>query len=180
VSSARASIVAWVLDSSVFIHFCYIERFRLLIRCRAPLHITTYVYQVELTGPKSHDATRVQALAAVAAGHVDVRSLTLAELARIAELGPRRKAGLGELTCAVIAQRSGAGVLIDDRKARRFLEPHFDVGAWESTEDVLIEAAHRCEVTEFELVEIQACLSTHKYECRCDLRNEYLMQRLNR
>ncbi|MDH5641372.1 MAG: type II toxin-antitoxin system VapC family toxin, partial [Nitrospira sp.] len=141
----------WVLDSSVFIHFMIIEHFHVLVRCRSPLHLPEYVYRVELTGPKCQDATRAQAHAAVSAGDVRLQSLSIADLMRMASLGPGRKAAVGEIACALIAERCGGGMLTDDRKARRWLDVRVRVSTWQSTEDVLIEAAHRLEVTEHEL-----------------------------
>lgn len=114
------------------------------------------------------------------AGAIDVQHLTLDDLARIAALGPRRAAAIGELACAILAERSDSGILIDDRRAQRWLLGKVRVRAWNDTEEVLIDAAHRCEITEYELVTIEATLAENRYTCRVDLRNEYLMQRLAR
>lgn len=170
----------WVLDSSVFIHFLIIERFHVLVRCRAPLHIPEYVYRIELTGLRCQESTRTRARTAVSAGHLAVQHLSIEDLTRIASLGPSRKAAIGEIACAILAERHEGGVLIDDRRARRWLEVRVNVATWESTEDVLVDAAHRLEVTESELELFQKALACGNYQCRFDLKNEYLMQRLAR
>jgi hypothetical protein len=139
-----------------------------------------YVYRIELTGPRAHAETRARALDAVKTGALKVQHLTLDDVARIAALGPRRSAGLGELACAILAERSESGVLIDDRRAQRWLVDKVRVRAWHDTETVLIDAAHRCEVTEYELSEFEGILANSRYTCRVNLRNEYLMQRLAR
>lgn len=169
---------AWVLDTSLFVHFCIVERTRVLFRMRSPTKVPDYVFRTEMTGDRVHQQTREQALQAAKSGTLKVEQLTLEDVARIAELGPRRAAAVGELACAVLAERSHAGVLIDDRRARRCLSGRVSVSDWHDTETVLIDAAHRCEVTEHELQEIESVLGENRYACRVNLRNEYLMQRL--
>lgn len=176
--NGTASVQAWLLDTCVFINFCVVGQIRTLVRCRSPLRMPEYVYKYELTGPRSHRDTRDGAREAVSAGHVAVSFLTVEDLMRIASLGPRG-ADLGEIACALIAERQEGGVLTDDR-AKRKLSAHMQVRAWQSTEDVLVDAAHRCEITEYDLDSIQATLSKNKYKCHVNLREEYLKQRLAR
>lgn len=171
-------VQVWVLDSCVFINFHIVGHLRTLVRCRSPLCVPEYVYKYELTGPRSHRDTRESAHAAISTEQISVSFLSVEDLTRIAALGPR-SADLGEIACALIAEREGGGVLTDDRSKRR-LSAHMRVRAWQSTEEVLIDAAHRCEITEYDLDAIQEVLARNRYQCRVQLRNEYLMQRLAR
>lgn len=171
-------INVWMLDTCVFINFNVIGHIRALVRCRSPLHVPEYVYKYELTGSRSHRDTRESAHAAVSTGQLTVSFLSVEDLTRIASLGPR-SADLGEIACAIIAEREGGGVLTDDRAQRR-LAAHIRVRAWQSTEDVLIDAAHRCEITEYDLDHIQKVLADNRYHCKTELRREYLIQRLAR
>ena len=51
--------------------------------------------------------------------------------------------GIGEIACAIIAERQSGGVLCDDRKARRWLADRVAVLKWESIEDILLDARPR-------------------------------------
>lgn len=176
--SQAVTVDGWIVDASLFVHFCVLERVQLLFRMRRGLKVPEYVYRIELVSPNARQETRERATAAVAGGNMQVQQLTLADVARIAALGPRRSAAVGELACAVLAERQDYGVLCDDRRAQRWLGSRMQLKAWEDIETVLVEAAHRFEVTEYELAALEATLLQNRYACRCDLRNEYLMQRL--
>ena len=116
-----ASAALWMLDSSTFINALIIDRVTLLLSLRSPAFFPEYVFRFEL-GANARDETREGATQAVDRRQVGVQKLTLADLDRIAALGAPRRVGLGELACAVIAQRTGGGVLCDDWRARRWIE----------------------------------------------------------
>jgi hypothetical protein len=168
----------WTLDSSTFIHFIVINDLALLIRLRSPLHFPEYVYRVEL-GLNAKPATRAQAEVCVTRGTVSISRLTIDDLDRIAALSAPRRVGLGEIACAIIAERLQGGVLCDDWRARRWLLARTSVSVWQAIEDVLLDAATRLEITEYDLVAFQGRLTSERYQCRFDLRLEFLQRRLN-
>lgn len=169
----------WVVDSSTFINFVTIDRVRLLAEMRKPLCATRYVYERELTGPRAHDPTRRQATEAVARGQVRLRSLKLSDLERIASLDVPRRVALGERTCAVLAEREGGAVLLDDKTAKSKLQIATSVSIWQSVEDVLVHAAHEHRLTEYELDDCESKLKDGKYHCQVSLRATYLQQALS-
>lgn len=175
-----SELEGWALDASTFINFAAIARFSVLVRCRRGLRFPEYVFTFELTGPKAKEPTRVAAEQAVQRGDVTLTQLTLTDLGRIAALGAPRRIGLGEIACAIIAERDGAGVLCDDHKAILWLKQSVQPLAWESTEDVLLDAANQLLLSEFDLADAQETLRENRYECRVDLRSEYLQRRLIR
>ncbi len=178
-NTAEKNLLIWMLDASTFINFSVVQEVRLLARCRERLFFPEYVYRYELTGQKSHQDTKEQAEAAVERGDVEVLQLTLDDLERIVSLGAPRKFGLGEIACAVVAERKSGGVLCDDRPATLWLKANTQVFLWEATEDVLLDAAWRLFLDEYDLETIQEKLERSKYCCRCNLRNEHLMRRLS-
>jgi hypothetical protein len=169
----------WILDSSTFINFLAIRRTMLLVQLRSPLQFPEYVFRVEL-GLNAREETRGEAEAAVRAGAVGIQRLSIDDLDRMARLEAPRRIGLGEIACAIIAERLHAGVLCDDWKARRWLSERIAVPGWEATEEILLEAAFQLVVSEYDLVSLEASLATGRYQCRFDLRLEFLRRRLTR
>lgn len=178
--TTNSRIALWLLDSSTFINAIAVGQVRLVVLLRSPIAFPEYVFKAELLGERSHAATRDAAKDIVSSGQIKLTSLTIDDLERIAQLNAPRKAGLGELACAIIAGREGGGVLCDDWKCRNWMSSHVAPVEWHSIEDVLIEAAERSHVSEYELEEFQRKLTSNRYHCRFDLRNEYLMRALNR
>jgi hypothetical protein len=179
VTDVAASAAFWALDSSTFIHALLVGRLWLLPRVRAPLRIPEYVLRTELNA-EAHADTAEHAKGFLSAGHAVVCRLSLADLDRIAEIGSPRRIGLGEIACAVIAERDSGGVLLDDWRGRRWLEQRLSVTFWESIEDVLLLAASRGHISEFDLDECEERLRKNRYDCRVSLRNEHLRRLLNR
>ena len=93
-------------------------------------------------GASAHDDTRQRAVDCVRRNQIGISRLSLADLDRLASLSAPRRLGLGELACAIIAERDGGGVLCDDMKAVTWLQAHVRVRWWESIEDVLLDCAH--------------------------------------
>ena len=170
----------WVVDTSTFIHFTIIEMVPMLAEPRRPLRVTRYVYERELCGTNCHARTRAAAKTALDRGYFVIDTLRLDDLERIGTLNVPRKVAMGEITCAVVAERDEGAVLLDDRKAILRLREEVNVRAWESTEDVLVDAAHQHRVSEYQLHDFDAKLESEKYRCRFSLREEYLRQRLSR
>lgn len=173
--------VRWMLDASTFIHTVIVKKVRVLVALKSPLVVPMYVFQQEIAGPRAHDETREMAEQCQRRGDIKIEALSLSDLQRIVSLNaPRRKIGLGELACAIIAERSAGGVLCDDHLAVGWLKLNVSVSKWESIEDVLIAAAHGLHLNEYDLVECQQNLSTAKYQCRVQLRDTFLMQQVGR
>lgn len=167
------AVSLWMLDSSTFINFSVIDRIALFVLLRSPLYFSEYVYRFEL-GIKAHESTRSAARQSVARKQIGVRSLSLSDLERISQLGAPRRIGLGEIACAIIAERETGGVLCDDWKGKRWLTQRMVLNSWESTEDVLLEAARLGHISEFDLDGFQARLEEERYVCRFNLRLEHL------
>lgn len=156
-----------------------IGRLRVVTQLHRPLSIPEYVYQQELVGPRARDKTRVAARRTKEDGTVSLEILSLADLQRIAALNaPRRKAGLGELACGVLAERLSGGVLCDDRRAVGWMRNEMRVLLWQSIEDVLIAAAHSSHLSESDLDQCERGLLEARYTCKFGLKNTYLMQLL--
>jgi hypothetical protein len=171
----------WLLDASTFINALTVGHVRTLIALRAPLLVPEYVYQLELAGPSAKPDTRAEAERCKASGGFQVYRLTLADVRRMAAMDPpKRKVGIGELSCALIAERANGGVLSDDHKSRSWIEQRVRIVDWQSIEDVLLAAAHASYVSEYELDDCEHKLLGGKYTCRVSLRNTFLMQRLSR
>lgn len=167
----------WVLDSSTFIHARIVDRVSLLSALRSPIFFPEYVFRFEL-GSGAHNDTREAAAKCVQRKQIGVKQLTLADIDRIAQM--RRKVGLGEIACAIIAEREDGGVLMDDRKALPWLKTNTRVGFWESIEDFLLDAAMQLHLSEFDLKEFDHTLRTNRYQCRFDdLQIEFLRRRAN-
>src|SRR5207244_3794384 len=111
---------------------------------------------------------------------IGLRQLSLADLDRINELGVPRRIGLGEITCAIIAEREAGGVLSDDWRGRSWLEKRVPVKRWESVEDLLLHAAQLNHISEFDLDQFQEALESERYTCRFNLRLEHLRRLANR
>src|SRR5260370_11336260 len=158
----------WMLDSSTFINCCIIARLPLFLILRSPLCFSEYVFRVEL-GINAHDSTRSEAAQWVARQRIGIKTLSLADLDRINRLGAPRRIGLGEIASAILAEREAGGVLCDDWRGRRWLEPRVTVRRWESIEDVLLEAARFGHVSEFDLDDFQNTLEQERYSCRYNL-----------
>lgn len=168
-----------MLDSSTFINACRIDQVRLLVLLKSPLCFPEYVFKVEL-GSGARAVTREAAMQCVAAGQVSLRSLSLADLERIAQLKAPRRIGLGEIACAIIANRDNGAVLSDDWKCRNWVRDNIAPIEWQGIEDVLLEGASRLHLSEFDLENLQKRLEENKYHCRFDLKNEHLMRALGR
>jgi hypothetical protein len=169
----------WFLDSSTFINGLISGTLPLILRLRNPMHFPEYVFRVEL-GLNAREETRRQAESLVGRAAIRIERLTVADLDKMAGLGTPRRIGLGEFACAILAERVAGGVLCDDRKAQYWLSGRLTIPAWETIEDVLIDAAMCLEATEYDLLDFQAKLRAGRYECRFELRLEFLQRRLNR
>jgi hypothetical protein len=165
----------WLLDTSTFIHVVTINRLPLLLLLRSPLYFPEYVFRVELF----RDDTKAAAVECLNRNRINIATLTVDDLDRIASLSAPRKIGLGEMACAIIAERTGGGVLCDDHKALRWLKAHVTPVCWHGVEEVLQDAARAGYIGEHDLAELEQVLRTHKYHCHCDLRLTYLQFRLN-
>ena len=174
--STQASV--WMLDSSTFINACIIARVPLFVLLRSPLCFSEYVFRFEL-GINAHETTRRQAARCVERRQIGIRHLSLSDLDRINELGAPRRIGLGEIACAIIAEREHGGVLCDDWHGRGWLEPRVSWVCWESIEDLLLAAAQSGHVSEFDLDDFQHTLELERYKCRFDLRFEHLRRLAN-
>lgn len=177
--STQRTAGACILDSSTFIHFCIAGQTRLLVLLRSPLAFPEYIFRVEL-GSRAYPETREKAQHYVSRKEIGIKHLSLEELDLIASLKAPRRAGLGELSCAIIAHRERGVVLCDDQKCRNWISTHLPPVLWESIEDILLSAAEQSHLSEFELDQIQKSLASNRYQCRCDLRTEHLMRALNR
>ena len=171
--SNSAGSASWMLDSSTFIHVLMIEKIQILLLLRPSLFFAEYVYKIEL-GVNAKEDTRRHARRVVSQGKIGIKQLTIDDLDQIAAMSRPRRIGLGELACAIVAEREGGGVLCDDWKCRPFFQNQMSLAQWHSIEDLLIEAAEQRYLTEFELSELQAKLQENQYHCRRDLRFEYL------
>lgn len=170
---------SWLLDASVFVNFVLIDQARTLLRARAPLTFPEYVYRIELLGTRAPEKTRSAAHHHVVIDRaIAVEQLTLEDLAQLADRQVPPNIGMGEACCAVLAERLGAGVLCDDRRAKNRLLSMFTIPLWEGTVEILLHAAHTNVLTEYELVDCQAALERNRFTCKTDLREEYLIQRL--
>ncbi len=172
-------IKLWMLDSSTFIHACIIDRLPLVAMIRTPLECPEYVLRWEL-GQHARPETRRAAEEALRQGKLRMRRLSLEDLDRIATINAPRRIGLGELACAIVAEREKAGVLCDDRSARRWLSTRVNTFAWETIEDVLLAAAELGFIGELDLQGYQTILHRNGYGCVYDLQMEFLSRRLNR
>jgi len=168
-----------MLDSSTFINACYIARIQLLILLRSPIFFPEYVFRVEL-GVNAHPTTRREAESWVQKKKIGIRQLSLSDLDRISELAAPRRIGLGEIACAIVAEREGGGVLCDDHKGRNWLQSRLATTCWQSVEDFLLHAAELGYVSEFDLQACQETLESNRYLCRYDLRLEHLRRAANR
>jgi hypothetical protein len=168
-----------MLDSSTFIHSCIAGQTRLLIKLRSPLAFPEYVFRVEL-GSTAHDDTRQAAQQCVSNNQISIKSLSLEELALLASLNAPRRAGIGELACVLIAHRERGVVLCDDEKCKSWIRANLNPVVWECIEEVLLEAAEKYHLSEFDLAEIQKTLASQRYLCRYDLRTEHLRRELSR
>ena len=173
-----SAVTQWYLDSSTFINAAAIERINVLVSIRAPISFPEYVYRVEL-GSNARPGTRTLAEAAVQSGRVTLRQMSLEDLDRISALGAPRRIGLGELTCAVLAERDGGAVLCDDWKARGWLLEKITTLVWHSIEDCLLDAASKFLLDEYDLERDEETLRENRYVCRIKLKEEHLLRRLN-
>ena len=169
----------WMLDSSTFIHALIIDRIQLVVSIRSSLRFPEYVLRFEL-GANAREITRTSATSCVDRKQIGVDTLSLADLDRIASLEAPRRIGLGEIACAVIAERHAGGVLCDDWRARAWLEPRTTPKCWDSIDGVLLDAAAEGRIGELDLVDFQETLRKSHYECRCDLRLEHLQRQITR
>ena len=172
------SVPLWLIDSSTFINCCVISRVPLFLLLRSPLFFSEYVFRFEL-GINAHDSTRKTAAQWVSRRKIGIKHLSLTDLDRISQLGAPRRIGLGEIASAILAERDGGGVLCDDWKGRRWLEPRVTLSCWESIEEVLLDAARIGHVSEFELDGFQQALQQARYVCRYNLRFEHLRRIVN-
>jgi predicted nucleic acid-binding protein len=161
-------IPLWLVDTSTFIHACIIERVALMTLLRNPLVWPEYVLRWEL-GQKARPETRRWVEESLKQRKIGVRRLSLDDLDRIAQLNAPRRVGLGEMACAVVAEREKAGVLCDDRNAQRWLLARLRPVSWEAIEDVLLLAAEAGYISELDLQGDQTTLARNAYKCRCDL-----------
>jgi hypothetical protein len=173
------AINLWMLDSSTFLHACIIDRLPLMALIRKTLECPEYVLRWEL-GRNAHPETQRLAEEALRQGKICVRQLSLEDLDRIATINAPRRIGLGELACAIVAEREHAGVLCDDRNARRWLSTRVTTVAWETIEDVLLAAAEGGFIGELDLQGFQTTLQRNRYHCAYDLQIEFLSRKFNR
>ncbi len=166
----------WLLDSSTFINMVVIDRIPLLVLLRSPLFFPEYVLRVELV---REDTKKVADEWCFERNKIAVSTLTIRDLDRIAALGAPRKISIGEIACAIIAERDGGGVLCDDRKAIRWLKNHVNPVYWHGVEDVLLDAAKSGYIGEHDLESHERVLLDNKYKCYCNLRFTYLQFLLN-
>jgi hypothetical protein len=167
--------VVWMLDSSTFINALAIDRIALVVLLRFGASFPEYIFRVEL-GANAREATRTAALACVQKQQIGIANLSLADLDRMASLAAPRRIGLGEIACALIAERCSGGVLCDDWSARGWLQERTRPAQWDAIDDVLLDAAARGYIGEHDLVDFQGMLKENKYECRCDLRLAHLQR----
>ncbi|MFI5366000.1 MAG: hypothetical protein ACHQ4J_10280 [Candidatus Binatia bacterium] len=172
---AGTGLPLWMLDSSTFINALAIDRVALLVLLRSPLFVPEYVLRIEL-GVNARLQTQEGISEWVRRKKIGVRQLSIGDLERIAQLAAPRRVGVGELACAIIAERDGGGVLCDDWRARRWLEQETTPACWNSIEDVLVDAAGALHVSEYDLVDFQVKLERARYRCRVDLRLAHLQR----
>ncbi|MGO8752188.1 MAG: hypothetical protein ACLQNE_40130 [Thermoguttaceae bacterium] len=177
-SSVLPPAMPWMLDSSTFIHAVIVDRVMLLASIRFPLSFPEFIFRFEL-GSDARPATRDAAAQAVGRKQIGVQQLTLADLDRLSQLAAPRRIGLGELACAIIAERLAGGVLCDDWHAKKWIEGRVTAKCWDSIEGVFLEAAASGHIGELDLVDLQKTLETNRYHCRCDLRLEHLQRLLH-
>jgi predicted nucleic acid-binding protein len=178
-NGAIPGVSIWMLDSSTFINTGHIAQVQLLILLRSPLFFPEYVFRVEL-GANAHQTTRREAQSWVQKKKIGIRQLLLSDLDRISQLAAPRRIGLGEIACAILAEREDGGVLCDDHKGRNWLQSRLSLGCWQSVEDFLLHAAELRYVSEFDLQAFQDTLASNRYQCRYDLRLEHLRRAVNR
>lgn len=169
---------SWLLDSSTFINAAVVDRLPLMLLLRSPIFFPEYVFRFEL-GTNARQATRQEAVANVTRKRIGVQNLTLADLDTIAAFNAPRRIGLGELACAVIANRLGGGVLCDDWRAKAWLNDRMATPDWDSIESVLLEAAARNFIGETDLAQAQRTLEENRYKCRYDLQIEHVRRNIN-
>lgn len=166
----------WLLDSSTFIHAMIVDRVGIVAAVRAPLCFSEYVFRFEL-GISAKAVTRDHAEEHVRRKRIGIQSLTLSDLDRIASFGAPRRIGLGELSCIVIAERLGGGILCDDWRAKAWVDKRMSPLTWESIEAVLLDAAASDLIGELDLADAQKTLERYGYSCRYDLQIEHIQRR---
>lgn len=171
--SVISVVSGWLLDSSTFINALAVKKAWILSAIRKPLFLPEYVFRIEL-GTGARRETRQEAQALVSRGQAHIEQLTLRDLERIAELCVPKRIGIGEICCAIIAERSDRGVLCDDHKAHRWLCERVDVAKWESIEEVLVAGGIANYLSEYEVEDCQGILMKNRYRCKYDLRLELL------
>lgn len=177
--TAEQSIPLWMLDSSTFIHTCFIDRVALLLQLRSPLCVAEFVMRWELT-QVDHGETRAWADEWIREGRIRIRQLSLDDLDRIVTLKAPQRISLGEIASGVIAERERGGMLCDDRRARQWLARQLAVTKWEDIEDFLLHAAERGFLGEMDLWDCQRILEKNHYQCKGDLRLEHVERLCNR
>jgi hypothetical protein len=170
--------MSWMLDTSTFINAVVVDRVMLMALLRSPLFFPEFVFRFEL-GINARAATWAAAAHAVNRKQIGVQQLTLADLDRLSHLSAPRRIGMGELACAIIAERLAGGVLCDDWHAKKWIEGRVTAKCWDSIEGVFLEAAASGHIGELDLVDLQKTLETNRYHCRCDLRMEHLQRLLH-
>jgi hypothetical protein len=177
-SGDSITVKSWMLDSSTFINTIVVDQVMLMVSLRSPLFFPEYVFRFEL-GVNAKEKTHNVAMDLVNRKRIGVQQLTLADLDRLSHLAAPRRIGLGELACAIIAERSSFGILCDDWRAKASIEARITTILWDSIEGFLLEAAERRHIGESELEDFQRKLETNHYHCRCELRMEYLRRLLH-
>jgi hypothetical protein len=167
------AVSGWMLDSSTFINALVVKKVWILSAIRTPLFLPEYVFRIEL-GTGARRETRHEAQALVSRGQACIEHLTLGDLDRIAELCAPKRIGIGEICCAVIAERSDRGVLCDDYKAHRWLCERVGVAEWESIEEILVAGGIANYLSEYDVEDCQGLLTKNRYRCKYDLRLELL------
>ncbi len=178
-AESEDSIPIWMLDTSTFLHACYIDRVALLLHVRSPLCVAEFVLRWEL-GQRGHGETAAWTEEWMREDRIRTRQLSLEDLDRIASLNAPQRISLGEIASVVLAERERGGVLCDDRRARRWLESRVTVIRWEDVEDFLLYAAEHGYLGELDLADSQRILVKHSYRCRVDLQIEHLQRQCNR
>ena len=177
-SQPELPLTPWMLDSSTFIHATIVDRVPLIVLLRSPLFFPEFAFRFEL-GANAKETTRDQAAAQVKRKRIGVQTLTLADLDRIVSFGAPRKIGLGELACAVIADRMTGGVLCDDWHAKAWLDQRISTSLWDSIETILLDAAAKNYIGELDLADAQRMLERNRYTCRYDLQIEHVKRQMN-
>jgi len=85
-------------------------------------------------------------------------------------LSAPKRIGIGEICCALLAERQKRGILCDDRKACNWLRDRVAIAIWESIDEVLVSGGVAHHLSEYEVEDCQRLLERSKYKRKYDLR----------